>query len=222
MRVTKKFWDLCASHIIPNHPGKCRRLHGHNWVISVELEGPLRRELGMVADFHDLKALVQPLYDRLDHQHLNYYMNLPTAENLSFYLAHEILPKAAMLGARLTRVVVCETISTEAVWTEADYEELVRKPEEGEVRGWDPPIDGIPFFHNENAMLRYAVRTREALTRHYKVMTEMGAQLAAFERYQAGLDEKSARRLQRLLEQMAEEERRGMYTVSPEPPEGNR
>lgn len=217
MKIKKHFWDLCASHIIPNHPGKCRRLHGHNWQISLEVEGRIDPEKGMVADFHELKALMQPLYDRLDHQHLNYYMNLPTAENLAIYLAHEISPKAALLGLVLTQVSVCETGSTEAIW---DGDSSVFLPLR-EARGWEPPVNSIPVFPTEHAMLRYAIRTKEALERHYKTMTEIGASLAAFERYQAGLDEKSARRLQQMLEKVAEEERYGLRTMQDQPPESD-
>src|ERR1700679_636428 len=69
MEISKTF-DFEASHILPRHPGKCSRLHGHSWKLTVYIIGPINIETGFVMDYADLKARVQPLIDRLDHRHL--------------------------------------------------------------------------------------------------------------------------------------------------------
>lgn len=69
MYVSKTF-VFEASHQIANHPGKCRRLHGHSWVLVVTCQGKLDPETKMVKDFYLIKEAVQPIIDRLDHQHL--------------------------------------------------------------------------------------------------------------------------------------------------------
>jgi 6-pyruvoyltetrahydropterin/6-carboxytetrahydropterin synthase len=68
-----------ASHVIPGHPGKCGRLHGHTYRAQVWLRGPVGED-GMVVDFYDVKELI----DRWDHRHLNDEVEfVPTAELLA-------------------------------------------------------------------------------------------------------------------------------------------
>jgi 6-pyruvoyltetrahydropterin/6-carboxytetrahydropterin synthase len=69
MELTKTF-RFEASHVLPKHPGKCSRLHGHSWVLHVSVSGPINRDTGFVMDFADISAVVQPLIARLDHRHL--------------------------------------------------------------------------------------------------------------------------------------------------------
>lgn len=69
MRLSKEF-RFEASHVLPKHPGKCSRLHGHSWVLTVSVEGPVTKESGFVMDYADISAMVKPLIDRLDHRHL--------------------------------------------------------------------------------------------------------------------------------------------------------
>lgn len=110
MYVSKTF-VFEASHQIANHPGKCRRLHGHSWVLVVTCQGKLDAETKMVKDFYLIKEAVQPIIDRLDHQHLGFgeahvvgnthalLINtvdgmpgdfLPTSENLLVWIAGEL------------------------------------------------------------------------------------------------------------------------------------
>lgn len=116
VQLSKEF-RFEASHQIPNHPGKCARLHGHSWILEVAISGPVNKETGMVVDYYDIKAIVQPIVDRLDHQHLghgwieatsNYsyprkvhishslgvvtpaFPELPTSENLLVWIASQL------------------------------------------------------------------------------------------------------------------------------------
>jgi 6-pyruvoyltetrahydropterin/6-carboxytetrahydropterin synthase len=65
MTVAKTF-RFEAAHRLPWHQGGCRNLHGHSYVMTVELAGePDGR--GMVIDFKEIKAVLKPLVDALDH-----------------------------------------------------------------------------------------------------------------------------------------------------------
>jgi len=69
MKIAKEFrWEM--GHRLPNHPGHCRNLHGHSYRMVVEIEGEMNPNTGMVIDFADLKAIVKPLVDELDHAFL--------------------------------------------------------------------------------------------------------------------------------------------------------
>lgn len=51
-----------AAHRLPSHPGKCSHLHGHRWLVQVEIEGDLDGA-GMVMDFGDVKGRLKALLD---------------------------------------------------------------------------------------------------------------------------------------------------------------
>jgi 6-pyruvoyltetrahydropterin/6-carboxytetrahydropterin synthase len=71
-RISKEF-HFSASHQLlalgDDHP--CSRLHGHNYVVVVELKSERLNEVGFVRDYLDLKPFKTYLDDQLDHQHLN-------------------------------------------------------------------------------------------------------------------------------------------------------
>ena len=80
MRVKRRF-DFEAAHRLPAHPGKCRDLHGHSYVLVVTIERPVEPGSGMVIDFGDLKRIVKrEIVDRVDHKSLNDIIDNPTAE----------------------------------------------------------------------------------------------------------------------------------------------
>lgn len=79
-----------AAHQLPDYPGKCCRLHGHNWKVEVTVTGHELNHLGMVMDFKDLKAEVGKVIETLDHYYLNELSPFktinPTAENIAKYI----------------------------------------------------------------------------------------------------------------------------------------
>jgi 6-pyruvoyltetrahydropterin/6-carboxytetrahydropterin synthase len=95
MKIFKDF-RFEAAHFLPNVPEshKCRRLHGHSYRLRVLVEGKPEDGSGWVMDFADLKSIVKPVINRLDHQCLNDLPGLenPTAENLAIWLWNEIMP----------------------------------------------------------------------------------------------------------------------------------
>lgn len=74
VEVMKEF-VFAAGHRLPNHEGKCRRLHGHTYTVQVVIGGPQRFEEGasdegMVLDFDKIKAAWRTLDILLDHRFL--------------------------------------------------------------------------------------------------------------------------------------------------------
>jgi 6-pyruvoyltetrahydropterin/6-carboxytetrahydropterin synthase len=74
IEIMKEF-SFEASHMLPHHPGKCRRLHGHSWKLRVYVKGVISKETGFVMDYGDIKKSVQPIVDELDHKHLGMWSN---------------------------------------------------------------------------------------------------------------------------------------------------
>ena len=69
--IISKSFTFEASHILPRHPGKCSRLHGHSWKLTVSVSGPVQHESGFVVDYAILGELVKAnVVDRCDHRHL--------------------------------------------------------------------------------------------------------------------------------------------------------
>jgi len=111
-----------AAHWLPNFPQdhKCRRLHGHSFKIEVVVRGPLDESTGIVMDFGDLKRVVKPFVEELDHQCLNHLgadradalLQNPTAENLARWFYHNLRPHLPLLH----EVIVYETCTSRCVY----------------------------------------------------------------------------------------------------------
>ena len=70
MKIAKEFhWDM--GHRLPEHFGKCKNIHGHTYRMIVELEGNVL-DSGMVMDYYDLKKIVLPIIEELDHAFIVY------------------------------------------------------------------------------------------------------------------------------------------------------
>lgn len=133
--ISKSF-TFEASHVLPRHPGKCARLHGHSWKLTVSVQGPVNQETGFVADYGALSKLVQKtVIGLLDHQHLGQGTGLtfngewrspfgpdfyPSSENLVVAIAKLLTPLVPELTlgmtTRLSEVRLAETCTCEAIW----------------------------------------------------------------------------------------------------------
>lgn len=58
-------FSFAYAHILPEHVGKCKQLHGHNARMDVEVTGPIHND-GMMVDFGVLKRIVE---DRVLHKY---------------------------------------------------------------------------------------------------------------------------------------------------------
>lgn len=71
-RIFKEF-HFSASHqlfgLAEDHP--CARLHGHNYVVEVELQSETLDSTGFVRDYRELAPFKTYVDDHLDHRHLN-------------------------------------------------------------------------------------------------------------------------------------------------------
>lgn len=66
--VDKGNLNFSAAHFI-SFGGKCERLHGHNYAVSVRLEGNLTEDR-YVFDFVELKKIIRKICGQLDHHFL--------------------------------------------------------------------------------------------------------------------------------------------------------
>ncbi|MGH2632342.1 MAG: 6-pyruvoyl trahydropterin synthase family protein [Tepidiformaceae bacterium] len=66
--VQRNRLHFAAAHMA-TFGGACEPLHGHNYEVSVELEGPLTDD-SWVWDFSDLKRATRELCEQLDHRFL--------------------------------------------------------------------------------------------------------------------------------------------------------
>ena len=102
MKIFKEF-RFEAAHRLPNVPDghKCARLHGHSFLVKVEVEGPIGADTGWVMDFSKIGDAFNPILDRLDHYYLNDIPGLenPTSEVLARWIWNELHPQLAELSS---------------------------------------------------------------------------------------------------------------------------
>ena len=111
-----KEFRIEAAHLLPNVPEghKCRRLHGHSFLIGVHVSGSVGEDTGWVMDFADLSEAWAPLHDQLDHRYLNEVPGLenPTSEHLARWVWEHLVDDLP----GLSRVVVRETCTSGCVY----------------------------------------------------------------------------------------------------------
>jgi 6-pyruvoyltetrahydropterin/6-carboxytetrahydropterin synthase len=69
IEVAKDYFNFASAHFLIFANGKREPLHGHNYQVSVVMEGELDRA-GVVLDFISFKPLVKRICDSLDHRTL--------------------------------------------------------------------------------------------------------------------------------------------------------
>lgn len=136
MKIAKEFrWEM--GHRLPYHNGKCRNLHGHSYKLLVEFEGKVDPN-GMVMDYYDVKEIIAPLVDELDHSFLVYKKDQKliealdqleskkiivdyhtTAENICIYFLDKI--KNSNLPQNITKIKV-KVFETETTYAEEEIE----------------------------------------------------------------------------------------------------
>ena len=120
--ITKRI-EVASSHYLKlPYESKCKNVHGHNWIIEVEISGPRLNPEGMLIDFTHIKKVV----NQLDHANINDvldYIN-PTAENIARWIALRLndLIERNWSGDKgfdpqVTKVSVQESEGNIAIWT---------------------------------------------------------------------------------------------------------
>jgi 6-pyruvoyltetrahydropterin/6-carboxytetrahydropterin synthase len=117
MMIWKEF-TFDSAHYLPNVPSghKCGRMHGHTFKVRLEVTGEPSPSTGWVMDFGDIKSVVKPIVDMIDHAVLNDYAGLenPTSENLALWFWLRLKTKIPSLSA----VEVQETCTCGARYSE--------------------------------------------------------------------------------------------------------
>ena len=105
--------DFAAAHSLRDYAGECRRLHGHNWKVEVEVVASALDRLGMAIDFKDVKAAARAAAGELDHRFLNeippFDQVNPTAENIAAHLFERIAETLDNERVQVSAVTVWET-----------------------------------------------------------------------------------------------------------------
>lgn len=110
-----------AAHLLPNHPGKCRRLHGHSYRVIARVEGSDlvgdgSARHGMLIDTAEMAvALWAVIGESLDHRYLNEVPGLenPTTEIVVRWIAERVKIPG------LSRLVLEEGFTSRAEWIPA-------------------------------------------------------------------------------------------------------
>ncbi len=119
-----KHIDFCFGHRLMEYDGKCNQPHGHNGRAEIHLASETLDEMGMVADFRDVRHTVEAwINDNLDHrmilrrgdpfidaieglgQHAFVMDENPTTENL----ARMLFERVEQLGFPVVAVTLWET-----------------------------------------------------------------------------------------------------------------
>ena len=117
--------SFAAGHALRGYRGKCENPHGHNYKVRITLAGEELDGIGLLWDFKDLKAAMNEVIDRFDHQYLNdvepFKKLNPSAENLARHFYQETSCRLRQLTngrVRVKDVRVWETDSTTATYFE--------------------------------------------------------------------------------------------------------
>ena len=111
VRLAKSF-TFEAAHHLPSFPDghKCRRMHGHSFTVEIVVEGDIPEGQYHLVDYGDIKRVIAPIHDALDHRCLNEIDGLenPTSEMIARWIWDRVESELPMLR----RVVVHETCTS--------------------------------------------------------------------------------------------------------------
>jgi 6-pyruvoyltetrahydropterin/6-carboxytetrahydropterin synthase len=117
--------EFSSGHYLRNYKGKCENPHGHNYKVRIALCGETLDKAGLLLDFRDLKQVMMPVIDRLDHQMLNdlepFTEINPSAENLAKYFYDQTNQQLTAMTDGRVRVKECTLYETDT--TTATYYE---------------------------------------------------------------------------------------------------
>ena len=86
-----KTFTFDAAHVLVDHPGLCKNLHGHTYTLTVELTGQVNCNTHMLVDFYELKEIVKArILLPLDHTNISELYPQTTVEALSAIIASVI------------------------------------------------------------------------------------------------------------------------------------
>lgn len=134
--LTKTF-SFEAAHQLKYHDGKCSRLHGHSFKLTVVVEGcdlqpkswnkkvgddyelTLNPKQNMLLDYGDISEVVKPLIEsHLDHHFLNQtlYCESPTSEFIAQFCFVHFFGLFKQKEVELREIRISETCTSEAIY----------------------------------------------------------------------------------------------------------
>lgn len=111
-----KDFQFEAAHRLPHVPAghKCGRLHGHSFMVRLELTGEIDPQTGWVVDFSDISKAFKPLWQQLDHHYLNDIEGLenPTSEVIARWIWQKMKP----ILPQLSSIMIKETCNAGCIY----------------------------------------------------------------------------------------------------------
>jgi 6-pyruvoyltetrahydropterin/6-carboxytetrahydropterin synthase len=134
-----------AAHRLPDHDGKCQRLHGHSWVGRVYLRGALDDlndkgpQRGMLADFGRVADVLKDIRDQyLDHHHLNESLDLyPTSEKIAAWLFNKVTNRTRKRHGDELAQYISATEIEETCTSSAKYESNLDSDPDHHASVWE-------------------------------------------------------------------------------------
>ena len=121
-RIGKQY-SFCASHQLTGVPEghQCANLHGHNYVVEVEIRGEINPRTGFIIDFAIIDKVFEPLIAQLDHSHLNDTIDNPTAERIAQWIMDNHSPHNAF-SIKVWETPKCwaQIVNPNGLWRKAD------------------------------------------------------------------------------------------------------
>jgi 6-pyruvoyltetrahydropterin/6-carboxytetrahydropterin synthase len=119
-----------AAHQLPEHDGKCARLHGHSWKGTIRVvgdvlvqEGPKK---GMLIDYGDIRKITDALVEeKLDHHYLNdtlAFIGAPTSERVARWLYLAVAKLITDPDVQVESVTIEETCTARCTYTQGEDE----------------------------------------------------------------------------------------------------
>lgn len=89
MYYVSKQMEIAGCHRLElPYDSKCRKVHGHNWIVTVHCKARELNEEGMVVDF---KRIKDKIHGYLDHGDFNELLPFnPTAENIARWICDQL------------------------------------------------------------------------------------------------------------------------------------
>jgi len=83
-------FEFSSAHFLPEYHGKCEKMHGHNYGVTISIKGPVKED-GMVMDFAKIKKIAnEKAINVLDHKNLNEIIENPSAENIAIWIWEQL------------------------------------------------------------------------------------------------------------------------------------
>jgi len=114
--------QFSSAHQLRGYKGKCEEMHGHNWRVHVTISSDKLNDIGIVIDFHDLKAMTGEVISSLDHAFLNDVFPFteinPSSENIARWIYETVKKKLPDGNCTMTSVTVWENDTSSATYYE--------------------------------------------------------------------------------------------------------